>query len=87
VKPLREPVKEDRLVLANLRHQVGLTQQAAAEAVGLKRSMYGAIESGLRAADHEQRIQLAQLYGVSEDSFGILWQRTRDARIARLQAR
>ncbi len=81
------PVKEDRLVLANLRHQVGLTQQAAAEAVGLKRSMYGAIESGLRAADQEQRIQLAQLYGVSEKLFGILWQRTRDARIARLQAR
>ena len=81
------PVKEDRLVLANLRHQVGLTQQAAAEAVGLKRSMYGAIESGLRAADQEQRIQLAQLYGVSENLFGILWQRTRDARIARLQAR
>ncbi len=81
------PVKEDRLVLANLRHQVGLSQQAAAEAVGLKRSMYGAIESGFRVADQEQRSRLAQLYGVTADVFDTLWQRTRDSRIVGLQAR
>ena len=81
------PVKEDRLVLANLRHQVGLSQQAAAEAVGLKRSMYGAIESGFRVADQEQRSRLAQLYGVTAEVFDTLWQRTRDSRIVGLQAR
>ncbi len=81
------PVKEDRLVLANLRHQVGMTQQAAAEAVGLKRSVYGAIETGFRAADDEQRSELAHLFGVTEDLFDTLWQRTRNLRIARLSAR
>lgn len=81
------PIKEDRLVLADLRHQLGFAQQAAAEAVGLKRSMYGAIESGFRAADDEQRTKLAQLYRVTEDVFDVLWRRTRDLRIAHLRAR
>jgi len=80
------PVKEDRLVLANLRHRVGLTQQAAAKAVGLKRSMYAAIESGFRAADDEQRIHFAQLYGVTANVFETTWRRTRSARVARLRA-
>lgn len=49
------PIKETHLVLADLRHHAGLTQQAAADAVGLKRSMYRAIETGTRAADAQQR--------------------------------
>ncbi len=78
---------EDRLVLADLRHQIGLSQHAAADAVGLTASMYGAIETGFRTADPEQRRRLAALYGVTEEKFQVLWQRTRDTRTARIKAR
>jgi len=81
------PIRESRLVLADLRHQLGLPQQAAADAVGLKRSMYGPIETGFRAADKEQRAGLAQLYGVDENLFDTIWQHTRDTLIGRLKAR
>ncbi len=81
------PVAEDRLVLADLRHQIGLSQHAAADAVGLTASMYGAVETGFRTADPEQRHRLAALYGVTEEKFQVLWQRTRDTRMARLKVR
>ncbi len=79
------PIKETHLVLADLRHHAGLTQQAAADAVGLKRSMYRAIDTGTRAADAQQRTQHAQLYSITTNQFDTLWQRTRDTHIARLK--
>ena len=81
------PIKETHLVLADLRHHAGLTQQAAADAVGLKRSMYRAIETGTRAADAQQRTQHAQLYSITTNQFDTLWQHTRDTHIVRLKAR
>ncbi len=41
----------------------------AADAVGLTASMYGAIETGFRTADPEQRQRLAALYGVTVEKF------------------
>jgi len=81
------PVKESRLVLVDLRNQWGLTQQEAADLVGLKRSMFAAIETGFRAADQGQRARIADLYGIDDEDFDTLWQRTRDTRIARLKPR
>jgi len=63
------PIKETHLVLADLRHHAGLTQQAAADAFGLKRSMYRAIDTGTRAADAQQRTQHAQLYSITTNQF------------------
>jgi len=81
------PVKEARLVLVDLRNQWGLNQQEAADLVGLKRSMFAAIETGFRAADQAQRSRIADLYEITDEDFKIFWQRTRDTRIARLKAR
>ena len=81
------PVKESRLVLVNLRNQWGLNQQEAADLVGLKRSMFAAIETGFRPADQGQRARIADLYGIDDEDFDTLWQRTRDTRIARLKPR
>ena len=73
--------------LLDLRNQWGLTQQEAADLVGLKRSMFAAIETGFRAADQGQRARIADLYGIDDEDFDTLWQRTRDTRIARLKPR
>jgi len=81
------PVMESRLVLVDLRNQRGLNQQEAADLVGLKRSMFAAIETGFRAADPEQRARIADLCGITDEDFDTFWQRTRDTRIARLRAR
>jgi len=81
------PVKESRLGLADLRNQLGLTQQQAADAVGLKKSMYAAIETGFRPADQAQRNRIAQLHGITDENFDTLWHRTRDTHITRLKAR
>jgi transcriptional regulator with XRE-family HTH domain len=81
------PVKEARLTLVGLRHQAGLNQQEAADTVGLSRTMFQSIESGFRAADQEQRALIVQLYGITEEKFDQLWERTRDTLTARLKAR
>lgn len=73
------PVSQRRVVLADLRHQTGLSQRAAAEATGLSPSMYLAIETGYRAADQDQRARLAAHLGVSETDFTTVWERTRKA--------
>ncbi len=73
------PVQQRRLVLADLRHQTGLSQRATAEATGLSPSMYRAIETGYRAPDPVQCARLADHLGVSKDDFADVWKRTRKA--------
>lgn len=73
------PVPQRRGFLADLRHQSGLSQRAAAEATGLSPSMYEAIESGHRAPDPAQSARLANHLGVSEDDFATVLERTRKA--------
>jgi len=81
------PVPDRRIVLADLRHQTGLSQRAAAEAAGLTQSMYQAIETGFRAADQAQRGRLAEQLGVSEGEFTEVWERTRQAYFERSKLR
>lgn len=81
------PVTQRRLVLADLRHQAGLSQRAAAEAVGLSPSMFQAIETGFRPADQTQRAILAAQLGVSVGEFVTVWERTREAYIERAKIR
>lgn len=81
------PVTQRRLVLADLRHQAGLSQRAAAEAVAMSPSMYQAIESGFRPADHAQRAVLAAQLRVLESDFVDVWERTRQAYIERAATR
>lgn len=77
------PVPQRRIVLADLRHQTGLSQRAASARTGLSPSMYLAIETGYRVADQGQRIRLAGLLGVTEDEFDTVWNRTRKAYLDR----
>lgn len=77
------PVPQRRIVLADLRHQTGLSQRTAAEKVGLSPSMYQAIETGFRAADQLQRASLSAQLGVTEDDFTEVWERTRQAYLSR----
>lgn len=79
------PVPQRRVVLADLRHQTGLSQRDAAVEVGLSPSMYQAIETGYRAPDQAQRTRLAERFGVSEDEFSTVWNRTRKAYSDRLK--
>jgi transcriptional regulator with XRE-family HTH domain len=71
------PVTPRRLILADLRHQVGLSQRAAAKEAGLSPSMYQAIETGFRPADQAQLDTLSTLLGVTEGDFTDIWERTR----------
>lgn len=81
------PVPQRRIVLADLRHQIGLSQRGAAERTGLSPSMYLAIETGYRVADQQQRVRVAGLLGVSEDEFVAVWDRTRAAYLDRSKLR
>lgn len=77
------PVPQRRIILADLRHQTGLSQRAAARAAGLSPSMYQAIETGYRAADQAQRATLSAQLGVTEGDFTDVWERTRQAYLSR----
>lgn len=81
------PVPQRRLVLADLRHQTGLSQRDAAEKAGLSPSMYQAIETGFRAPDQVQLATLSMLLDVTESDFVTTWERTRLAYVDRLQMR
>lgn len=81
------PVPQRRIVLADLRHQSGLSQRAAAEKAGLSASMFQAIETGFRRADQTQRATLSAQLGVTEHDFADIWERTRQASVRRAATR
>jgi transcriptional regulator with XRE-family HTH domain len=81
------PVPESALRLVDLRHQAGYSQEHAAADLHISRTRLGAIESGRREPRVSEADALAALYGVTADRVLQLWQRTRDARTARLLSR
>lgn len=78
------PVPESTLRLIDLRHQAGYSQETAAVNLCISRTRLGAIETGRRDPRDREVDALAALYGVTADRVRQLWQRTRDARMARL---
>jgi transcriptional regulator with XRE-family HTH domain len=81
------PVPESALRLVDLRHQAGYSQEAAAADLRISRTRLGAIETGRRDPRDAEVDALAALYSVTAARVRQLWQRTRDARTARLLAR
>ncbi len=80
------PVKENDVLMSDLRFQVGLTQHQLAKLTGITTAVLFAIESGHRAPDDEQLQGLADALRVDPPWLATVWARTRDARIARLRA-
>lgn len=62
-------IRHDRLRLVDLRHQGGLSQEAAAAAAGMTRTTYGAIESTERLPSESQRRAFCDLYDLSATDF------------------
>jgi transcriptional regulator with XRE-family HTH domain len=81
------PVPESDLHLADLRFQVGLTQQELASAAGISKGIYPVIESGHREPTDQEVAALAAALSVEPELVATVWQRTRDVRLARLRSR
>lgn len=80
-------VRQDRTRLVDVRHRAGLSQQAAADAAGMKRSTFGAIETSVRAASDQQRGAFCRLYDLDSDVFDAIWAYTNQAAKRRLRSR
>ncbi len=63
----REYAKQVGKRLVRLRNESELTQELAAEKMGIDRSLLSQFESGMRAPDVKSWILLASFYGVSTD--------------------
>ncbi|RIJ76315.1 XRE family transcriptional regulator [Nakamurella silvestris] len=77
------PVAEGDLLLSDLRNRMGLTQAAAAAAIGISHQALGSIERGARPPTVEIREKIATVYGSDSGQVGRIWQRTHDARVVR----
>jgi len=73
------PIAESDLRPADLRNRVGLTQSAAADAVGISDSALGAIERGVREPAESVYPMLAQVYEVSVETLRAACRRVRHA--------
>lgn len=79
------PIRDSELVLRDLRSQAGLTQAAAATALGIGSTQASAIERGRRPVHDELVPALAALYRVPEDLVRQAWVRTYEQRMTRLR--
>lgn len=80
-------VRQDRTRLVDLRHRAGLSQQVAADAAGMKRTTYGAIETTGQAPSDQQRQAFCHLYGLDSDAFDSIWAYTHQAAKRLLRSR
>lgn len=53
--------------LHQAREAAGMTQQAAADALGITRGSYARYEGGVREPDYDMLVKVAQLFNVSTD--------------------
>lgn len=54
-------------ILRNLRKDKGVTQQAVADAIGVRQSNYAFYETGKKHPSHETLLAIADYYGVTSD--------------------
>src|SRR5689334_676887 len=78
------PVPETRRTLDHLRVYAGLRHDDVAVALRVSTTVVAQIERGRKPVTPERAQQLADLYDVSVDAVTEAWERTNDARAARL---
>lgn len=81
------PVRAALIRMADLRHQAGLSQDEVAATAGVSRATITNVEAGATRPRPATVAALAAAYAITEGDLTAVWERTHEARMARLRAR